>query len=53
MELDVKVAGKSLSIPIPDPFRLDVESLVARIESFLLLKARRQQGLIFAVWCRS
>jgi hypothetical protein len=47
MELDVKVAGKSLSIPIPDPFRLDLESLVAKIESFLTSQGVATSGLDF------
>ncbi len=45
MELDVKVADKSLSIPIPDPFRLDVEAAVARIESFLTAQDATATGL--------
>ena len=34
MELDVKVAAKSLSITIPDPFHLDLDAMVTQIESF-------------------
>ena len=47
MELDVKIAGNSLSIPIPDPFRLDLESAVARIESFLAAQGTSAAGLDF------
>ncbi len=47
MELDVKVAGKSLSIPIPDPFRLDVESTVVKIETFLSAQGAATTGLDF------
>jgi hypothetical protein len=47
MELDVKVAGKSLSIPIPDPFRLDLESLVVKIEAFLSSQGAATSGLDF------
>jgi hypothetical protein len=47
MELDVKVAGKSLSIPIPDPFRLDVESAVVTIETFLSAQGAAATGLDF------
>lgn len=47
MELDVKVAGQSLSIPIPDPFRLDLESLVTRIETFLSSQGATTAGLDF------
>lgn len=35
MELDVSDGSKSLSIPIENPFHLDVEATVTRIESFL------------------
>ncbi len=47
MELDVKVADKSLSIPIPDPFRLDLEALVARIEAFFTAQGATTSGLDF------
>ena len=47
MELDVKVAGKSLSIPIADPFRLDLEALVGKIESFLSSQGSETTGLDF------
>ena len=47
MELDVKVAGKSLSITIPDPFRLDLESLVSQLESFLIAQGAATAGLDF------
>jgi hypothetical protein len=35
MELDINVAGKSISIPIDDPFHLDIDAMVARINAFL------------------
>jgi hypothetical protein len=35
MELDVNVAGKSLSIAIAKPFHLDVDGITDQIESFL------------------
>ena len=47
MELDVKVAGKSLSLPISDPFRLDLESLVGRIEAFLASQGATASNLDF------
>jgi hypothetical protein len=47
MELDVTVAGKSLSIPIPDPFRLDLEALVVRIETHLASQGAAASGLDF------
>lgn len=47
MELDIKVAGKSLSITIPDPFRLDMESIVGQLESFLSTQGAATTGLDF------
>jgi hypothetical protein len=47
MELDVKVAGKSLSITIPDPFRLDLEPLVSQLESFFIAQGAATTGLDF------
>lgn len=47
MELDVKAAGKSFSITIPDPFRLDLESLVSQLESFLAKQGVATAGLDF------
>ena len=47
MELDVKVAGKSLSIAIADPFRIDLESLVKQIDSFLVAQEAAPTGLDF------
>ena len=47
MELDVKVAGKSLSITIPDPFRIDLDSLVSQFESFLIAQGAATAGLDF------
>ncbi len=45
MELDVRVNDKSLSIPIDNPFRLDIDSVVGRIDSFLLSQEARADGL--------
>jgi hypothetical protein len=45
MELDVKVAGKSLSIPIPEPFKLDLEALAVRIEAHLSSQGAATSGL--------
>ena len=35
MELDVRMDEDSVSIPIEEPFRVDLESLVGRIEKFV------------------
>jgi hypothetical protein len=45
MELDVRVAGKSLSIPIDDPFHLDIDATVKRIESFFSEQDAPANGL--------
>jgi hypothetical protein len=45
MELDVKVGTESLSITIDNPFRMDIESLVRKIESFLAAQGAEQKGL--------
>ena len=45
MELVVSVSGKSLSTPISNPFSLDVESLAAQIEAFLLKQGAAPQDL--------
>jgi len=47
VELDIKVAGQSLSIPIPDPFRLDLESIVTSIETFLASQGTASSSLDF------
>ncbi len=45
MELDVHVAGKSLSIPIDNPFHLDIDATVKQIESFLSVQDTPACGL--------
>lgn len=45
MELDVKVNGKSLAIPIENPFHLDIEATAGRIETFLAAQGTKPQGL--------
>jgi hypothetical protein len=47
MELDVNVNSKSLSITIDNPFRLDINSLVRQIESFLASQGVQAGGLDF------
>jgi len=45
MELDVRTGGKSLSIPIENPFQLDIEATVQEIESFLSSQGAAANGL--------
>ncbi len=45
MELDVRVGNKSFSIPIDDPFHLDVDSLVSQIDTFLSSEGAGETGL--------
>jgi hypothetical protein len=45
MELDVKAAGKSLSIPIDNPFHLDIDATVKQIETFLAAQGSPANGL--------
>ena len=45
MELDVSDGSKSLSIPIEDPFHLDVDRTVRRIEEFLSSQGASASGL--------
>jgi hypothetical protein len=45
MELDVRIDKDSISISIDNPFRLDLDSLVGRIEQFLTAKGQELNGL--------
>lgn len=45
MELDVNAAGKSLAIPIDNPFHLDIDATVKQIESFLSAQGTPANGL--------
>lgn len=45
MELDVTLDKDSLSIPIDNPFRLDIEGIMAKIEGFLASKGKSLNGL--------
>ena len=45
MELDVRIDKDSLSISIGDPFHLDLDSIVGRIEQFLETKGEKINGL--------
>lgn len=45
MELDVRVGDKSLSIPINNPFHLDIESLAGQIDTFLSSQGAGPAGL--------
>lgn len=35
MELDIRIGNESLSLPIDDPFRLDMKGMMGRIDAFL------------------
>ena len=45
MELDVRIDAESLSIPIENPFRMDLEAVVSSIESFLAARGAGAEGL--------
>lgn len=45
MELDISMDNDSLSIPINNPFRLDVDSIAEKIEAFASSKGVRLNGL--------
>lgn len=45
MELDVRLEKESLSIPITNPFKLDVDSVTAQIEGFISSKGGSLSGL--------
>ncbi len=45
MELDVDVNGKSLSIPIENPFRLDLDGIVEKIDQHLSSQNAHLNGL--------
>lgn len=45
MELDIKIENDSLSIPIKNPFQLDIEGIVDKIENFLSSKGTSLEGL--------
>ncbi len=45
MELDVSDGSKSLSIPIENPFQLDIDATVSKIESFLSAQGASASGM--------
>lgn len=45
MELDVSVNDQSLSIPIEDPYRLDIDAAAGRIEALLASQGVTKDGL--------
>lgn len=45
MELDVSINRKSVSIPIENPFRLDLPGIMARIESLATSQGVKINGL--------
>lgn len=45
MELDVRIDKEAISISIENPFRLDLDAIVGRIEEFLAAKGQELNGL--------
>lgn len=45
MELDVRIDKDSISISIDNPFRLDLDFIVGRVEQFLATKGQKLNGL--------
>jgi hypothetical protein len=45
MELDIKIDNDSLSIPIENPFHLDLDSMVDQIKEFASSKGANLNGL--------
>lgn len=45
MELDIRIDKDSISIGIENPFHLDLDSLVGRIEQFIIAKGQELNGL--------
>jgi len=45
MELEVKLEKESITIPITDPFRFDLDAVIGRINSFLGAHATELDGL--------
>jgi len=45
MELDIRLNNEKLSLPIENPFRLDIDSLESRIREFLFSRGVRSDEL--------
>jgi hypothetical protein len=45
MELDVRIDKDAISIPIENPFRLDLDGIMGKIEGFLEAKGQEPNGL--------
>lgn len=45
MELDVRIDKDGISIPIENPFRLELDSIVRKIEEFLAARGQELKGL--------
>lgn len=45
MEIDVRLDKDSLSIPVENPFHLDLDAVVGKIEVFISSKGARLNGL--------
>lgn len=41
MELDVSLGNESLSIPISDPFQIDINALAEQVENFIASKGEK------------
>src|SRR5574337_1954843 len=47
MELDVRFDREGISIPIEDPYRLDIDAIVGRIDRLLSEQGAKTNGLDF------
>src|SRR3990172_6701787 len=45
MEIDISIDRESLTIPVENPFQLDLDGLVERVEAFVASKGIRLIGL--------
>ncbi len=45
MELDVRINGEKISIPIQDPFHLDLDAIISRIDRLVSTQGARVNGL--------
>ena len=45
MELDIRIDNQSLSLPIEDPFRLNMDSIMEQIKQFLSSKGIELNGM--------
>ncbi len=45
MELDVRIDGEGISISIDNPFHLDIENIISRIDQLFAAKGTKVNGL--------